>query len=695
MDIRVIIGDLPHPRVPARSFHGSNIQVKLVIRQTACTMDCPDTCVLEVAVRDGRLESVEASRLADGEAGFICSKVRHFARRQHSELRVRHPLKRRGPKGEPRFERISWDEALDEIRQRMEATRREWGGEAILPYHYGGSNGFLTDGLADHVYFARLGASRLRKTICAAPATAVADGMYGKMPGVAFEDYALADCIVIWGANPRASNIHLVPFLREAKARGAFIATVDPRRNLPANEVDLHLAVKPGTDLPVALAMLNYWHEAGRVEWDFVSRHTRGSDRLLLAAKEWSVERAAAIADVDPGQIVRLAGEYARRAPAVIRVGWGVERNANGGRAIAAILAMPAMLGKFGVRGGGYTLSNNGAARFDRARVYGDLEWNTRELNMTRLGEILNDRALDPPVKSLFIYNSNPVATAPDQNKVIRGLMRDDLFTVVAEQVMTDTTAFADIVLPATTFLEHHDIRESYGAYVTAGNGPVLPPVGEARSNARIFSELAGRSGFQDPVFRLTDAELFERTSRAIIRLGHQEAPTLHAHTVARYDFPGETPVQMLTVSPLTCDGKINLFPEVLGSRGYSFKEQEGGFPLALVTPADAGLISSTFGETNVSTLRVTLNPSDALSRGIEDDAVVRVFNELGEVICRARISEKVRKGVASMPKGAWRRSSINGNTSTALCPASVSDVAGGACFNDARVEVEQLSDGA
>ncbi|MGH9792377.1 MAG: molybdopterin-dependent oxidoreductase, partial [Candidatus Acidiferrales bacterium] len=356
--------------------------------RTTCPMDCPDTCGLEVTVADGRIEKISGTREHPVTAGFICDKVAQFASRVYHEDRVLYPLRRIGPKGgrertgapqQARFARINWDEAIAEIAARFADIRAHWGGEAILPYHYGGSNGFLNDGLLDDLFFARIGASQLARTLCAAPATAVALGMYGKMPGVAFEDYPRAQCIIIWGANPKASNIHLVPFLKQARRNGAFIAVVDPRRNFSAAEADLHLPVYPGADLPLALAMIRLWSQRGLLdraslaqhaavpppalalsEADVSSRPTSGGlDALLAAAAEWPLDRAAAAARVPASDIERLAETYAAASPAVIRCGWGLERNRNGGQAIAAILAMPALLGKFGVRGGGYTLSNS------------------------------------------------------------------------------------------------------------------------------------------------------------------------------------------------------------------------------------------------------------------------------------------------------------------------------------------------
>jgi anaerobic selenocysteine-containing dehydrogenase len=599
-------------------------------------------------------------------------------------------MRRVGKKGGGEFEPMSWDEAITVIAGRLKDIAARWGGEAILPYHYGGSNGLMTDGFLDDLFFARLGASRLAKTVCAAPATAAAVGMYGKMAGVAFEDYVHAKCIIVWGANPKVSNIHLVPFLREAKQRGAFVAAVDPIRNLSTVEADLHLAVKPGTDLPVALAIVRLLREEGRLDDRFLSQHAKSVDPLLEAADSWPIGRAAAEAGVTPQQLERIAREYADSAPAVIRCGWGVERNSNGGQAVAAILALPALLGKFGVRGGGYTLSNSGAVRMATAKLCDVSQWSTRVINMTQLGEVLGN-GCEPPVKSLFVYNCNPAVTVPDQNAVLRGLAREDLFTVVFEQVMTDSAMYADVLLPATTFLEHRDIRVSYGNYIVGGVKPALAPRGEARSNPQLFAAIGRAMGFTDDAFQWDDETCLQRLSGAIELAGVAADPTLLVQgQQQRCEFPGGTPIQFATVLPMTSDGKIDMCPTVLGDEPYSYRPLDSSrYPLRLVSPATAKLISSTLGEFNLPKLWVSINPNDASPRHIASGDEVRVFNELGEVVCTANVTAKVRPGVALIPKGAWRKSSRNGMTATALCPANVNVVGGGACYNDARVEVE------
>ncbi len=662
------------------------------IIQTNCMMDCPDMCGLEVTVKEGKARHIRGT-VQGLTGGFICSKVSRFGRRLEHPDRLLYPMRRRGAKGSGDFERISWQEAIDEISSRLEAIRRKWGGEAILPYHYGGSNGFLSEDGLDALFFARLGASRLEKTICAAPSTAVNQGMYGKMPGVAFGDYPKARFILIWGANPKASNIHLVPILKQARKAGAFIAAVDPQRHFTDGEIDLHLPVYPGEDLPLALGMIRYWHEKGVLAEEFLQRHTTGLQPLLSAAQEWTLEKAARQARLEQTAIARLADRYSESSPALLRAGWGTERNRNGGQAMAAVLAMPALLGKFGVEGGGFTSSNGGAVQFDWQQAFGTLDWQTRRLNMTRLAGLLKGRPdLDPPIQALFVYNCNPVVTVPDQNGVLKGLQRQDLFTVVHDQVMTDTALYADLVLPATTFLEHYDIRRSYGAYTVAGAHPVIRPGGEARPNHQLFAQLGRAMGFSDAPFQWGTQTLMEKICQAIRFDGQRgDARLLSSGQAQHYDFDGAPPTAFKTVFPRTGDGKIHLTPKVLGDRPFAYRPSpESPYPLALISPASARLITSTLGEFNLPVLTLSLHPQDAQARGLISGDRVRAFNDLGEVICPLRVSSKVRPGVALLPKGAWMKASANRRTSTALCPDTINRVAGGACFNDARVEVEK-----
>ena len=665
------------------------------IHHTACTLDCPDSCSLEVEVRDGRVDKVRAAPpdLAHPlTSGFICSKVGRISRHLYGEDRLLHPARRAGPKGEARFEPISWDSAIDLIVERMTEAKAALGGESVLPLSYGGSNGLLTQDTADAILFRRFGASALARTVCAAPSTAAALGLYGKMAGVALEDYEHAQLAIVWGANPSSTGIHLVPILRAARARGGKLVVVDPRRTPLAKQADLHLQPRPGTDLCLALALHRELFRRGDADLDFLAEHASGVDELRRRAEPWTFERAAEVTGVPLRDIARCYELYSASSPAVIRCGWGVERNRNGGSAVAAILALPAVAGKFRVRAGGYTMSNGAAFR--------DVGWRepspgTRIVNMNHVGRVLTDPDAipGPPVKVLFVYNANPLATLPNQELVRRGLAREDLFTVVFDQVMTDTALYADLVLPATTFLEHDDLAMGYGAMVLHDTKPVTDPVGEARSNLRVFDELAARLGLlQD------DDPRSEGEWRQAV-LGRQRERQLANEGLVLPE-TGRRPIQFVDVFPHTADRKVHICPpslEAESARGlYAFHSEpgDGRYPLALISPSVPQTVSSTFGQLRRGQVPLEMHPDDAAARGLgRDKPRVRVFNDYGEVRCRVRLNPDLKPGVALLPKGVWARSTESGTNACALAPDTLTDIGAGACFNDARVEVEALAD--
>jgi anaerobic selenocysteine-containing dehydrogenase len=527
--------------------------------------------------------------------------------------------------------------------------------------------------------------------LCAAPTGAAAQAMYGKMPGVAYDDYAHAKLIIVWGCNPSATGIHLVSHIKQGQKNGAKLVVIDPRRTPLARIADMHVSPKPGTDLPIALALVREMFARGWADAKFLAEHTRGSDDLRRAAEPWSIERAAAEAGIDARQLATLAEWYGTTSPAVIRCGWGQERNRNGGSSSLAILALPAVAGKFGVRGGGYTMSNSGAWGLQADALIGVPPAKSRLVNMNQLGRDLQELR-DPPISVLFVYNCTPVATVPDQRRVIEGLKREDLFTVVHEQIRTDTTDYADVILPATTFLEQYDVAKGYGAYHFHLVQPVIAPVGESRPNHDVFEELGARLGLTNGVSDLGEAgalmdltsKLADDQARALLDGQRPMAPG------------GGTPVQFVDVFPKTPDKLANLFPAELEARTALFAYEPDPatekHPLALISPASAHTISSTLGELRPTPARLKINPADALPRVITDGDTIRVFNDLGEVHCHADVTAEVRPGTVSLPKGLWARSTLNGLTANALVPDSLTDIAGGACFNDARVQVELLA---
>ena len=663
-----------------------------VVAESVCPLDCPDTCSLTVTIEEGRITTVDGSHRNPLTDGFICAKVRRYPERIYSPLRVRHPQRRVGAKGEARFERIGWDDAIGLIAERFRRIIAEEGAEAILPYHYGGSNGVFGEGAADARFFHRLGASELLKTICAAPTGTVARAMYGNMGGVPQEDYRLARAIVLWGVNPSATSIHLVPHLRAAQRAGAFLAVIDPCRTPLARTASLHLAPRPGTDAVLALSMINELQRRGWVDRSFLGHHAAGVDALLADAARWPLERAAVECDVRAGDIEALVAAYASAAPAVVRCGWGVERNHNGGQAVRAILALPAVAGKFGVRGGGYTMSVSRAFPIDAVALgRPDLAQRpVRQINMVQLGRALTEPQR-PPVRALFVYNANPVAMTPDQNRILAGLAREDLFTVVHEQVLTDTARFADVLLPAPTVFEQRELHKSYGHYVLQYSEPVIEPIDEALSNPQLFARLARAMGFAEPELQATEAELLADALRGDrSRWGGADLDDVRRERAIALRFDGGAElVQFGTDFPTTPSRRGELTPAQC--TGVDYVSPVGGLPLVLLSPASDKTINSIFGEFNLLQPRLAMHPDDAALRGVRDGAPVRVFNDLGEVHVRARLTRNLRPGIVTLPKGLWRSSTLNGSTATALVADGLTDIGAGACFNDTRVDVAPL----
>src|SRR5687767_14645515 len=510
------------------------------------------------------------------------------------------------------------------------------------------------------------------------------------MPSVTYEDYPDARLIILWGVNPSTSGIHLVPYVREAQKSGARLIVIDPRATPLARQADLHLAPKPGTDVAIALAMHRHLFEEGFADATFLAEHANGAGQLQARAAAWTFARAAETSGVPEAALRQLADDYARTSPALIRCGWGLERNRNGGNAAMSILALPAVGGKFGVRGGGYSMSNSAA--WNITRPWLGAEPATRIVNMNKLGRALLEYD-DPPIKSLFVYNCNPVATMPDQQRVLEGMAREDLFTVVFDQVMTDTATFADVILPATTFLEAYDFARGYGPLSLQLVRPVIDVVGESRSNPEVFGELARRLDVLEGTEPDNELEMLLELFKTLPgTVGAQMEQTGRAAPPF-----GFRPIQFVDVMPKTIDQKVDLFPDALEAEApmglYAYRPDPATerFPLALISPASDRTISSTLGELPRPAIALLMNPADAAPRGLKDDDPIKVFNELGEVQCAVKIEATIREGTVSLPKGLWRKSTWNQSTSNVLVSDSLTDLGAGACFNDARVQVEKL----
>ncbi len=643
------------------------------VHASVCPLDCPDRCALDVTVEGGRVAKIDGSERYDLTAGYICAKVRGFQKRVYSRERILHPMRRTGPKGSGRYERISWDEAFRIVADRFAELARSPGPESILPFHYDGSNGMLTSGAMDARFWHRLGASHLARTFCAANTGAAWTAVFGDLPGADPMDVRESDAVVLWGVNPSVSGIHLVPLVREAKRKGAFLAVIDPVRTPLAREADLHLPVLPGTDVAVALAMIRSAHEEGLVDRGFVEQRARGWGELVRACG--TLEDAAALSGVAAERLRALPRALARARAPFFRVGWGLERNRNGTDGVRAVLSLRAAMGRFGRRGSGVTIGTSSGYGLDRKRAEGAhlRKRTSRTINMSEIGRALEE-AKDPPIRALYVYNSNPVATAPNQARVVRELSRDDLFVVVHEQVWTDTCDFADLVLPATTFLEHEDLCRSYGGYALQWSGPVVEPAGEARPNHAVFSALARAMGFDEPEF----GESPDAVARTIVK----DLDRLKEERIV----PVRRPVQFVDAFPSR--GYVDLAAPP-GPPIYRPPSADADLPLILITPAsDKAVTSQLFEFAPEKSAKVTVASVEAERRGLRAGQEVRVWNSLGEVRALLAVSGDLPPGVASMPKGLWRRGTLNGWTANALAPDHVDAQGGGACYNDARVDI-------
>jgi anaerobic selenocysteine-containing dehydrogenase len=671
---------------------------------SVCPLDCPDTCSLTVTVEDERIVSIRGSRANPYTAGVLCAKVpQAYPGFVHGEGRLTTPLRRTGAKGEGRFERISWTQALDLVHQRFTAVIAAHGPQAILPLNYAGPHGMLAGGSMDLRFFHRLGASLLdRRPLCGGIRTEAWVGTFGPAPGIRPEQAEHSKLIIAWGSNVTWSNLHIVPIINRARRNGAKLVIVDTRRTKIAEQADLHIALRPGTDVILAWAIAADLERQGALDREFIARHVEGFEEYMALARRYTLADAARICGVDERQVQQLAEWYRTISPAVITVGNGLERNKNGGSGIRAVFALPALAGKFGVPGGGLI---NGAgfafpktpARLARPDL---VPPGTRLVNIIDVGRDLNDPRLSPPLKALFIYNHNPLVVHPEQNVLRRGLSREDLFVVGSDVVMTDSLAYADVVLPAASHFEHADLFAAYGTHWLQRADRVIPPQGEALPNTEIFRRLAARFGFDDPAFRASDAELMDDAlDGADPRMGGKRpsAIPLDRATPMTVNGGGEELVLFKNVFPKTTSGKVELASPYLekkyGARLPSWRPVASSYPLTLISPASDQRITSTFGGLHVAEgpPPLEMHPDDAKARNLRDGMRVRVWNDLGEVRLPLVVTDVIPRGVVCSLKGAWMATSDNGQTVSALCPADHADISEGACYNDARVEVAAL----
>ena len=651
------------------------------VRTTACPLDCPDTCSLSVTIENGRLQTVDAAPGNPLTAGFICQKVKHHARRVYAPERVLTPLVRTGAKGAGEFRPISWDDALDLFAAKLRDAVARFGAESVVPYLYNSSAPSLSDVVPTR-FFRRFGASIVDDTICAATYGMAWDEMFGGMLSADPLDVVHSRLVVVWGANPSVSNVHFPPLVNDARKAGARLVVVDPRRTAMARRADRHLAPVPGTDVVLALAMATHLARTDLLDRAFLDAHVDGVDEYLDAAAEWTPERAATVCGVGAAEIAATAEELVAVKPAMLRAGWGLERSRNGGSACVAVFALAVLAGQFGVPGSGIFASLSDAAPLGRGTPdpAERPQPAPRHVNMNSFGAVLCDEKLDPPVAVLFVQGANPAASNPNQRLVHQGLARDDLFTVVHEQVLTDTARFADLVLPATTHFEVDDVAASYGSYVLQEIPAVIGRVGESRTNNELGEALAARFGY--PAERFT-AEPSTVVNGAVTDDGG-------AHGARTLRDPGTT-VQFRDTFPTWASKRARLagLAEIGVPR---YRELHSAYPIALLSPANPKTINTMFGEFDGPDPIVRVHPDDAAARGLADGDTVRVYNDQGELEIGLRIDADLRPGVATIPKGLWCRSLPGGMTANALVPDTLSDLAGGATFNDARVEIRAVA---
>jgi anaerobic selenocysteine-containing dehydrogenase len=674
--------------------------------RAACPHDCPDTCAMLVTVDEtGRATQITGAPEHPITAGFLCGKVSTYIDRVYGRDRILRPLVRTGRKGEGAFRETSWEEAVAVAGDGLQASIRRFGGETVLPYSYLGTMGVLQyDSMSARVMHA-IGATALERTICASAGVAGVAATHGSSPEVDPEDWSNARYLVVWGWNPMSTAPHLWRLLLSARRAGAHLVVIDPYRSRTARVADEHVRPIPGTDGALALGMMRAIVDAGLADEEWCREYALGYDELLERLDEYPVERCAGICGVEPETIARLGREVATVQPSLVRLGVGAQRHLGAPIAYRTIACLPALAGSWRHRGGGLSYIPTATAdALDAASLRRPdlLPGRVRTINMARLGATLTDPALDPPITALVVWNANPAAIAPDQEQVLRGLARDDLFTIVLEQFPTDTTLYADVVLPATTQLEHLDVVASWGHHYLTWNEPAIAPVGDAKPNTEIFRLLAARLGLDDPCFRETDEELLA----SVLAKGVPgvDPATLRAQGYAKIDLGlGDTP--HATGRFTTPSGKLELLADRLEKHGLDSlpyfdppaeatdAELAARYPLCLITSKTHLFLNSTFanGERQAAAQPspyVAVHPDDAAPRGIASGTLVRVFNDRGSFLADALVTDDVRPGVAVAPMGWWNRSWRGGRSCQATTPQLLTRLKPAPTFNDNRVEI-------
>ncbi|MEP7105173.1 MAG: molybdopterin-dependent oxidoreductase [Chloroflexota bacterium] len=653
-----------------------------------CAHDCPDSCAWLVTVEEGRAVKLVGDPHHPYTRGGLCAKVNRYLDRVYSPDRVLHPLRRTGAKGEGRFEPVTWEVALAEIAGRLQGVIAAHGAEAVLPFSYAGNMGLVQYAGMDRRFFARMGASRLQRTICGDTANAGVEAVLGTPTGMLPEDIVHSRLIVLWGTNTVVTNVHLWPLVRQAREAGARVVVIDPVRTRTAEEADWHLRPLPGTDGALALGMIHVIAEAGLEDREYLERHCNGWEALRERVRDYPAERVATLTGLRAEDVVQLAREFATTRPACIRTLVGPEKHAHGGQTFRAIASLPCVTGAWRELGGGllhWTRSLFSDSLNVRAVARSDIRGaRTRSINMIQLGRALTDEALAPPIKALVVFDANPAAILPNSNLVRTGLEREDLFTVVSDLFLTDTARHADYVLPATSFIEHWDVLFPWGQTYAVLNRPAVEPVGESISNGELFRRLAAAMGYDDPHLQDSDEEMV----RAALRTDHPYMQGIDAERLLAEGWaPLNLPRPWLPFAEggfPTESGRAELWTE-----DYLAPPSEDDWPLVLVSAKTAlHFLNSSYSNlprhARHEELCVDLADDDAAARGVADGEVVRIHNSRGELRLVARVRDRVRPGVVAIPHGFW------GASANVLTGDGIADLGGGGDFYGTRVEVSR-----
>lgn len=680
------------------------MQASSIVKNSVCPLDCPDTCSLHVTVENDEIKKIRGSAANPYTDGAICDKVaKYYPDFVHGEYRLREPLRRKGNKGEGDFEPVSWDDALSLITEKTKAVMDQYGPESVLPFNYAGPHGQLAVGSMDRRFFHSLGATLLdRGPLCGAVRGTAYSSLFGNAPGMPPEQAEDADVIAVWGNNVTVSNLHFARVIKRAREKGAVLIVVDPKRTRIAEQAHHHIQITPGTDVVLALALAAEMERRDKIDNAFVRQWVIGEELFLEEARKYSLEDAASICGIPLTSIIKLADLYAGARNLATSIGNGIERGKSGGSGLRAIMSVAVLLGHMGRRGAGIFAKPGLAFPYtpDKLQRPDLIPEGTRTLNIVDVGRHLLMDDLDPPLRSIFIYNHNPVATHPDQNRMMRALSRAELFVTGIDVVMTDSMRFCDVVLPAASHFEFDDIYGAYGHSYLQRAEPVIPRVGKSLPNTEIFRRLAGHFGMDDPIFKDDDRALMEAAVDGMDnRLPDgriSDLPTDQAFLIKAG--PSEEVLMCNTVKPQTPSGKIELFSQELEDKyGFGtprYEPAEKDRPFTVISPSSSKRTNATFGGHPASKDAevVEIHPDDAAKHGAQNGSLVKLANDKGEVILKASVTEAVRRGVLYTPKGTWLRTSDTGQTVNSLISADIkADIVGGACYNETFVDIEPL----